>query len=232
MVFGRSLTFIILSLCAASLQAQAIPRQIEPSAAAQIQHGVQCLQVGRFSEACGAADLVMLSNTVKISIEDSPSDAVEQAIACWQNKLGGAIQFEKVTESPDVTVQFVTKIAQGNRNSIGYSHWQRILHPNGTFKLRAEITIATQYPNGRPVTLDSQRHAAMHEIGHLLGLEDSKKVGDVMGPNDPKSPALAPTNTEVEAIQTLRQIARNLHEEAANLSEMNLGGYNFDREIG
>lgn len=218
--------------CVSAIRAQAVPRQIEPSAAAQIQHGNQCLQTGHFNEACGAADLILLSNKLRISIVEPPNTAIDQAIACWQDKLAGAIQFEHVCDNADVLVRFVPKITEGNRNSIGFSHWQRFLYPDGSYKLKAEITIATQYPDGSPVGQESQRHAAMHEIGHLLGLDDSRRVGDVMGPNDPQRPALAPTMAEVQALLTLRQMALDLREEATNLAEMNLGGYNFDREIG
>lgn len=224
------LVALIGGVCAA----QSVPQRAEPSAVAQIRHGLSAVREGRFAEACGAADLVLLNETVRVAVDPDAEPAVREAIRTWECALNDGIRIEIVSpcDDPDVTVRAVPQITHGNRNSIGFSHWRRSLYPDGRFRLQAEIELAERYPSGTKIDGEGRLHAALHEFGHLLGLDDSHRVGDVMGPIDPGRPVCTPRAAEIDALKALRELARDLREEAANLAQMNLGGYNFDREIG
>ena len=59
------------------------------------------------------------------------------------------------------------------------------------------------------------RHAAMHEFGHVLGLDDSPREGDVMGPLDIDHPVSAPSALEVQTVLSFRAQAQQIIDEAA-----------------
>jgi hypothetical protein len=52
--------------------------------------------------------------------------------------------------------------------------------------------------------------ALLHEFGHVLGLTDSPRVGDVMGPLRLDKPATRPTEAEVLSLLQLRSQATSL----------------------
>lgn len=234
MVFGRIFLGSLIGALCFPAWSQPMPKRAEASVLAQLRHGLDAVRHGRFDEACGAADLVLLKGAVRISADPGTQSVTREAIRIWGQALNGAVYFELVSpgEEADISVSSVERILKGNRNSIGFSHWRRALYRDGRYNLQAEIDLATNYPSGSPIDQRGQLHAALHELGHILGLDDSPRAGDVMGPIDPSRPICSPQPPEIAALRALRSIAEDLREEASNLAQMNLGGYNFDREIG
>jgi hypothetical protein len=57
------------------------------------------------------------------------------------------------------------------------------------------------------------KHEIMHEMGHILGLEDSDRVGDLMGPLDVNHPVSGPKSYESEAVYELRSQADRIRKE-------------------
>lgn len=146
---------------------------------------------------------------VEVTGEASPRQlqALEEATAIWEQAMGGAIDFEIVPQGQgQVRVQFQQDVYFAGVASMGRATWVRQLLDYGWGSYGAHVTATIQvrtHLDGRECRLDQIRHAMAHELGHVLGLEDSPRMGDIMGPQvDGPSPVL-PSDEEVMALSEL-----------------------------
>lgn len=168
-----------------------------------------------------------------IHAEGRARRAIEDAVAMWSD-VADDVVFEEVTGqefgwadfprlpgsrsrriAAEVVIVFSPDGRRGNSPAAGHIAWRRWVGalPQGGFgaRVQARIDIRTELPGGQvPMNLAQMRHAVAHEIGHLLGLDDSPRVGDVMGPLDLSRPALEPSFEEILALRELRAAARQI----------------------
>ncbi|MEQ1933145.1 MAG: matrixin family metalloprotease, partial [Fimbriimonadaceae bacterium] len=106
----------------------------------------------------------------------------------------------------------------------GFTSWQRqiLRFENGSYqaKLAASVQLRTITPQGKPMSLAQMRHAAMHELGHILGLDDSPDQGDVMGPLDLSRPVIEPKSDEIAELLKLRKDAQEIRTRAATFGKV------------
>jgi Matrixin len=102
-------------------------------------------------------------------------DAVRGAFEAWA-QAGVPVRFALDADSASAEVRFQWRIQfEGERTGQTDLEWD----DDGALT-KGVVTLATFDPKGQPLTPDDLRVMAMHEIGHLLGLDHSLDPGDLM----------------------------------------------------
>lgn len=101
--------------------------------------------------------------------------SVRDAFQAWVT-VGIPIRFDFIADSAsaDVHVRFIERFPNGIS---GKTVWSRDV---SWWLVSSEIELALSHPNGGTVTAPQMRAIAMHEVGHLLGLDHSRTSDDIM----------------------------------------------------
>jgi hypothetical protein len=120
---------------------------------------------------------------------------VRQAFYDW-SAAGVPVTFTFIGDSgrAEVRVTFVDRFAE---LMSGRTLWTRDVH---WWILRGEIALAMHSGSGMPLNGDQLRAIALHEIGHLLGLDHTSNPGAIM------SPRVSALTLTPEDIATMRLI--------------------------
>ena len=104
-------------------------------------------------------------------------DAVQTAFDTWTDVgIPVHVSFVVDSASADVRVRFREKFASGIS---GKTVWSRDAH---WWLLNGEIELALAHPNGGYVDAHQMRAIALHEVGHLLGLDHTESTEHIMAP--------------------------------------------------
>jgi len=120
---------------------------------------------------------VWFAPTHAANFKPSFLDAIRTAFAQWTN-AGVPVRFDFDADSTNAEVTVKWRIQfEIERTGQTDVTWDE----NGHIQ-SAVITLATFDPKGRPMEPDDIRVVAIHEVGHLLGLDHSKDSTDIMFP--------------------------------------------------
>ena len=120
---------------------------------------------------------VWFASTYAANFKPAFLDAIRTAFAEWTN-AGVPVRFDFDGDSTNAEVTVRWRIQfEIERTGQTDVTWDE----NGHIQ-SAVITLATFDPKGRPMEADDIRVVAMHEVGHLLGLDHSRDSTDIMFP--------------------------------------------------
>ncbi len=104
-------------------------------------------------------------------------DAVRNAFGRWE-EVGVPVRFTLDADSASAEVRFQWRTQfEGGRTGQTDLVWDRDGH-----LIRGVVTLATFNPDGQPLGLDEMRVLALHEIGHVIGLDHCPDSSDLMFP--------------------------------------------------
>ncbi len=177
------------------------------------------------------ADMVLLSDDVAVyaKFENVPpaqmeisEKALNRALDTWATSLRDTIEFRVVKHEKDanVVVRFKPDVRMGREPVAGFANWKRIIKTDTAGKVTsaefsADLQIRTMDLNFQPMEEEAIQHEVMHEMGHVLGLEDCDDSHNLMGPLDLKRPVSGPRPHEAQAVWDLRDQARRIRSSAA-----------------
>lgn len=193
---------------------------VQPRVQELLDRAERSLQSGSFSEAMACTEAVLLKPTLNVNVKvqglsDSESDQAEavvsDALSAWEEALGYEVVFlRSEANEADVTISFAPSVRHLGREVAGVANWSRqVYNWGGTFSTRvsADIKVRTTTIDGAAMSAACLKHATMHELGHVLGLSDSARVGDLMGPMDVSRPATGPSDRELSTLLGYRSRA-------------------------
>src|SRR5881296_1094725 len=118
---------------------------------------------------------VLLAGTTVANFQPAFLDAVRSAFERWQ-EAGVPVRFNLDADSSAAEVQVHWRIQfEGERSGQTDLQWDDDGH-----LIAGTVTLATFDPKGQPLAPDDVRVMALHEIGHLIGLDHSPNAGDIM----------------------------------------------------
>ncbi len=154
--------------------------------------------------------------TIPPDLRDSFRQAAIEAVQNWNTALNGNPRLEWTDDeaNADIQIVFEEDVAEITAGQFRLMHGKArlMLPPQKGEKRRVRARIATYMPyTEMPQTTKSVAHLVGQAIGTYLGLAESQKDTEIMGPvwNSEQLPT-APTPEEVERARNLMQIRRQL----------------------
>ena len=201
---------------------------VQPDLVQQVYEAQEDLKQGQNMNAIARANLVLIDHTLTVHVSyDAVGNrqrkdcekAVDAAIEMWNKSLDSDHQFVRTQaeQSADIKITFKPEVYENQVPVGGLVSWRRaIAYDEGqpVDNTTAEVQVRVRRPGGGNMTFEHMRHETGHELGHVLGLDDSAHRGDLMGPLDLRRPVANVSEYELESLKRLRRAAHEVKDEA------------------
>lgn len=105
--------------------------------------------------------------------------AAREAFDTWRGIAPVEFRFVADSQAARVVVTWLDRFSESGRR---VGHARRFFDQDGWI-VSAEVALAVHDTEGRPLTPELIRAAALHEVGHVLGLPHSDATTDIMYPS-------------------------------------------------
>jgi len=184
---------------------------------------------GSWEIAAAHADVVLISENVSVYVNvDHVSSsqrqaclrALDAALSQWESALDSTIHFQMQSDPSraDLKVIFRPDVRMGREAVAGLTNWTRSIHASGNkvtqASFKAEVQIRARDLEYHELSFEAMRQETEHEFGHVLGLDDSDHLGDLMGLFDINHLVTGPRDYEIQAVRNLRNEASQIKADA------------------
>jgi len=232
----RWFTGLLLIGYSAVAWAQSAPKAPElPANTIKLEHdqltqAINLLSKSEFEEAEKLIKPIVISETIRVygswatipvDLREGFRQAAMEAVQNWNTALGNTLRIEWTDDerAADVQVVFEEDVAEITAGQFRLMHGRArlFLPPNQGDRRRVRARIATYIPYTEvPQSAKAVAHLVGQAIGTFLGLEESQKDTDLMGPVwSSEDLPTAPTREEVERVRALIQVRTLLADYAA-----------------
>ena len=196
----------------------------------QLRQAINLLSKSEFEEAEKLIKPIVIPETIRVygswatipvDLREGFRQAAMEAVQNWNTALGNALRIEWTDDerAADVQVVFEEDVAEITAGQFRLMHGRArlFLPPNQGDRRRVRARIATYIPYTEvPQSAKAVAHLVGQAIGTFLGLEESQKDTDLMGPVwSSEDLPTAPTREEVERVRALIQVRMLLADYAA-----------------
>jgi len=230
---ARSLLVVVAAIAAfapasTGTGTETLRGRLLPDLPEHLEYAEKDLDHGQVGDSLAHIDLILMSHLhYHITYENVPEEtqpeckaAFEDAVALWERALGKDWDLTEAADGQpaEVQVTFQPDCQQNGAEVAGYVTWRRrvITDPNGSphMDMTADVRVRTIRPDGSAMQLEHMRHTSAHELGHVLGLDDSPFYGDIMGPLDLNHPVTDFEAAELDNLRAVRAEAETVREQA------------------
>ncbi len=168
------------------------------------------------------AVLVSSDLSVEVQLDKVPDErrsacraAIDGALEAWEKALGGGLHLHRLEDGnhSGIVVRFQPDVRQKGEAVAGYVNWKRTAG-EGEGSVTGDIQIRTVNVDGSAMSGRAMRNIVVHEMGHLLGLDDTDRMGEAMSPLDVSHPVSGPSAAEATTVRSLRDEATTLLNDA------------------
>ncbi|KAA0228949.1 MAG: matrixin family metalloprotease [Armatimonadetes bacterium] len=209
-------------LLVGSPPAEAPPRLIDPQLVGYYGRAVAAREGGEYQKSLAMFSLLLLPKTTTVFVDyatappaqrESFREGIERGFALWQDALGADLPF-RLSQSPNgaaIQVRFVETLQDGASFHKGEIRSKRRIQWNQEvhyFEFTAEIDVVST-AGQRYMTGDEIVHITAHELGHALGLGDTREMNRIMGPVLLGNPFSRISQEEAESVREFRRMVRS-----------------------
>ena len=168
-------------------------------------------------KALAMLELLVLSTPLDITadysgvpknLREEYANAVADAFGMWERALRSDFPMRLVRKSSSaIRLSFASSIAGGEANQKGEFYVTRRIQWGEAFRagqIDGRFTIVKLATDDRYMTGKEIKHIVAHELGHALGLADSKFLDRIMGPVMLGNPFAQVTPEEIREVKEIR----------------------------